>query len=209
MDAQTPDSMIVASAHRTWRLAPDRATLYIAVTGAGETAAEAVAAAQAEAGQMMQLLSQPRLKIVAEPPMMVTTGRERDMNARPGTPVPLTARSVIRVHAEHVESLPELLATVIDAGATLSSIRFESSTADSIRQARLPVVVAAAQSEAAAIAQALGGRLGSLIEVTVFGGPGSGYTFPVTLSSGSFGEGMTVPEINIASNVTVRYQLLR
>lgn len=204
-DAQVRDSIISASAHRTWTLPPDRAVVHVSVADSGATAAQAITKLQAHVPDVVAALS--RLRVRLEPPVMLTTTQERDYNARAGTPLPYIARSSIKAHVESLDSLPHFFSAVFEAGASIGSITFQSSSADSIRQARLPIVIAAAKAEAATIALAFGGRLGALIDVSVTGGAGHVRSPTISTSSMQF-VGIAAPQVEAPSGVTVRYQLL-
>jgi uncharacterized protein YggE len=103
-----------------------------------------------------------------------------------------------------------MAATAIAAGAGSSAApMFEASAADSARRARFTEALAAAKQDAEALATALGGRLGALIEVSTTSAPGPG-TSPYINFMNRFEMGGPTqsPDVQISATVTARYRFI-
>jgi len=69
--------------------------------------------------------------------------------------------------------------------------------------------LAQARADAAALAAALGGKLGELVEVTSNAGP-LGFQGPTMLNfDARFSQPPQAPDVSISSSVTVRFRLVR
>jgi uncharacterized protein YggE len=197
----THDSTIMASAHDTWRLPPDRATFYVVVDDTGQTGTEAMARVEARVSRVMQRLSPLKrpLRLTTERPRLIAVGT----NYRKS----FVARTVIKTRLGRVDSLSQVFAAVLEAGGRITTISFELEAADSVRLAGLPGLIAAATANAEKIAESLGGRLGVLIEVETRSGDGS-----VTVMRDGFDTGFERaspnPEVTVFGSVSVRYRLV-
>lgn len=78
----------------------------------------------------------------------------------------------IRFRTGDPEQVPELIEAALAAGVSQSSgVRWESSEVEEARAEALRLAFEAARRDAEALAEAAGGRLGALVEVSTTGGP--------------------------------------
>lgn len=211
--AQQPrDSMVTVSASRTTRIAPDRASMYLIVEGTAETAPDAIARVQAKLKTVTDALKGFGSQVKLDAPISYGVGPTPNQTGYPVPASPPTnlARFVVRVQLDRVDQLASVVAAAIGAGAgTSSSLMFESSVADSVRRSRITDAIAAARLDAEAVAASLGGRLGSLVSVTSTGG-----AFPFQgpsnlIFDNRFSQPTQVPDVQINTNVTVQFRLVR
>lgn len=205
------DSVVSVSTTRTARIAPNRASLFVSVEASAETANEALSRVEAKLKGVTDALAALGAGVESERPLTFSVGPTPSMNGfpNPSLPASSTARSVIRVTVTRMDRLAAVMGAAIDAGATnTSTLTFESTVSDSVRRDRAAEALAGARLEAEAIARALGGRLGSLVEATTSGGPS--FQQPVMLNfDARFGQPNQAPEIVVTVNATVRYRLVR
>lgn len=216
MDASDPEPRIVVTATRTTRIAPDRFTLYVTVEGSGETPAEA---AQRGAQKLQAVIAalQPfsgRDAIVAIP---YGVSPAPNLNGFPGSSsqTSFVARHVLRVQPGRVDQITPLAVAAIAAGANSASPpTFEATGADSVRRLRYGEALAQARRDAEALAVALGGRLGAVIEVSSNSGPpafpgSDGYAGFVSFVGGyDFRGPVQPPDVVVSATVTVRYRFI-
>ena len=205
------DSVVSVSTTRSARIAPNRASLFVSVEASAETAIEAISRVEAKLKGVTDALKAIGAGVESERPLTFSVGPTPSMNGFPSAALPTssTARSVIRVSVARMDQLAAVMGAALDAGAAnTSSLTFESTVSDSVRRDRASEALAAARLEAEAVARALGGRLGSLVEATTSGGPS--FQQPSVLSfDGRFGQPSQAPEIVVTVNVTVRFRLVR
>ncbi len=205
------DSVISVSTARSARIAPNRAALFVSIEASAETANEAIARVEAKLKGVTDALKALGAGVENERPLTFSVGPTPSMNGFPSAALPAssTARSVIRVTVTRMDQLAAVMGAALDAGAAnTSSLTFESTVSDSVRRDRATEALAATKTEAEAVAKALGGRLGSLVEATTSAGPS--FQQPSMLSfDGRFGQPSQAPEIVVTVNVTVRYRLVR
>lgn len=211
--AQVPirDSIITVSSQRTTRIAPDRVSFFIVVEGSAETAPDAVARVETKLRPVLAGLKGLGSMVEMSSPVAYSVGSASPPVGYPvaGGPLSQLARSVIRVQSSHPDQLTKVIATAIAAGASSATgMTFESTLADSIRRARIAEALTAAREEAEAIARAVGGRLGPLVEVTTGGSPGPIFGPSQFNLDNRFGSQGNAPEVTISSTVTVRYHLV-
>ena len=157
-------SQLVTKGRGEARVAPDRATVELAI----ETrSAEAVEARRLNARKEAAVLA--RLRALGVPASDITTvaylasgnwdgsTRERDN----------LARSVLRVALRRPEQVGGVVDSALAAGATrVASIEFASSRAGEARRTALASAIVEARADAEAMARAAGGTLGPLVELT-------------------------------------------
>lgn len=205
------DSVISVSVTRSARIAPDRATFMVTLEGAAESAGDAVSRAEAKRRAVADALRALGDKVTSEAAIALAVSPTPNMGGFPQSNLPatFTARSVIRVHVHAIDQLAAVQAAVLDAGgASVPSLTFESSSADAVRRDRVAEAITAARREAESIATALGGRLGTLVEVTTTGGPATPQPSFLNLD-GRFGVQGQAPEVLVTAVVTLRFRLLR
>jgi uncharacterized protein YggE len=216
MDASETEPRIVVTATRTARIAPDRFTLYVTVEGSGETPAEA-AQRGAQKLQAVTAALQPfsgRDAVVSIP---YGVSPAPNINGFPGTSsqTSFVARYVLRVQPGRVDQITPVAVAAIAAGASSASPpTFEASGADSVRRLRYAEALSQARRDAEALAVALGGRLGPVIEISTNSSP------PRLAGSAGFGEYISFigsydfrgpvqpPDVTVTATVTVRYRFI-
>ena len=211
--AQTPrDSVISVSAFRTTRVTPDRAALYLIVEGTAETAADAIARVDVKLKAVTDALKSFGARVRLDPPVSYGVGPTPSPNGYPSPSTPPTslARSVMRAQLDRLDQLAPVVAAAIAAGAaTISTLSFESSVADSVRRARINEAIGVARLDAEAIATSLGGRLGSLVSVSTTGNP-FGFQSSSTLAfDARFVQQAQTPDIQVTTSVTVQFRIVR
>lgn len=205
------DSILSVTVTRSERLAPDRATAFIGVEGTAETAMEAVVRAQSTMQAVLAALAKAGGRPLVGPPLPISIVDNPALRGYPAAQLPPSrvARAVVRVQVNRPEELAQLIAAAIDAGAKGSlSMAFESSATDSVRRLLLREAVAAGQQEAAALASALGGRLGAMVGTSTTGIPS--FVQPTMVSfDGSFSSSNGSPDVVVSVTLSLRYRLLR
>jgi len=207
------DSTISVSATKITRLAPDRASMYVLVEGAAETPADAVARVETKLKAVSEAIKGLGSRAEADRAITYSVGPspQPNMYPAPASPPSNVSRAALRVHLGNADQVARLAATALAAGASgVSTVTYESSVADSVRRARMTEVLAVARADAQALATALEGKLGGLVEVSSTAG-NVGFAGPTTLNfDPRFMGGPTqVPEVVITTSVTVRYRLVR
>src|SRR5258708_7155218 len=206
------DSTIVVSATRTAHVAPDRGAMFVIVEGTAETAADANARVETELRAANAALKALGQRIEMERPVGYGVSLAQSPNGypMPTNPASYVSRSVIRVQINRVDQISAAVAAAIGAGATsTSSLSFESSVADSVRRARVADALGVARNDALALAAALGGRLGALVDVTTTA-PNFGFAGQTTLTfDNRFGQPAVPPDLVITATVTMRFRLVQ
>lgn len=231
-------SALVVSATGEAEVVPDRATLGINIESQARTGGEAaadVARVQTRVLDTLRALGfrAPNVTTVnygvsqfqpppARAPFNPATGLPIETE-RP--PLMYIARGSIRVDVTRLDQLNAIASAALAQGATgIATPSFSSSTADSARRAAIVNGTRQAHADAAAIASALGGSLGKLIELTSNASWGSRfrpqqpvyYDYgpppppPVALSArAAGGTAITSPgEMVFTANVTTRWEFL-
>lgn len=160
---------ILTTASAEVELKPDRATLVFTVESRGATAAKAGAET---ARKQRGVLDTLRAMGVGVDQLTTASIEINPEYVYPGQNQPprisgYVARNSVRVEVLRLEQAGAL----IDAGLAkestgIGSLTFSSSKADEARRQAIELAVAKAKNEAAAMARAAGGALGSLIELT-------------------------------------------
>ena len=179
---QGSDSVVSVNMFRTASVPAQRVVAYVSVEGTAETAREAINRATAAMAPILTALrSVGRVELGA--PRIVSVGENPALRGYPAGQLPLSrvARSVLRIQALRPDVLMEAIAAALDAGAkNVSTLTFESMTADSTRRELLKEATTAARLEAEVLARELGGRLGALLGAgTTSPGP---FQQPVTIT---------------------------
>jgi uncharacterized protein YggE len=206
------DSTISVSATKVTRIVPDRATMYVLVEGSAETPSDAVTRAETKLKAVSEALK--TLGSSAEPDRAITysVGPTPQPNVYPGAGVPQSniSRAVLRVSMNRVDQIARVAAGALAAGASgVSTITFESTVADSVRRSRMTEALAVARADALALATALNGKLGGLVDVTSTAG-NIGFAGPAMLNFETrFMQPTQVPEVTITTSVIVRYRLIQ
>ena len=164
-----PPPSIVTSATGELEVTPDMATIQFGVETRGATAAEA--GSRNARIQTAVLDTLRRLGYAKEDvgTLGYSVSPEYQYPKEGGTPkvVGYTARNTIRARARKIDLVGPTIDAALAKGATnVAGLRFESSQADSLRRQALRVAVQNARADAMAIADAAGGALGDLVEIT-------------------------------------------
>ena len=167
--AAPPVSAIISTTARgETQVTPDRATVQVGLDTRGLTAA---VAAQTNATRLTQVLNAVKGAGIA-PAQIRTAGfnvypeyaQERD---KPPRVTGYRATNTVMIEVREIAQVGKILDTALAAGAnTINSVGFFSSRVDEARRTALARAVEVARLDAAAMAQAAGGSLGSLIELT-------------------------------------------
>jgi uncharacterized protein len=155
------------------RVTPDRATIYIGV----QTRAATAAAAANENSRLQTAVIDTIRKLGVPPAQITTTGfsvnpemRFDQTGQRPRV-VAYVVSNVVQVELRQIDRVGPVIDAALARGANqINRLVFAASNAAQLRRAALDSAVANARADAAALAQAAGGRLGHLLEVTT-GGP--------------------------------------
>ena len=164
-----PVPMVITSGRGEVEVAPDKATIHLAVEARGSTAA--AAASQNARIQTAVLDTLRRMGYTQE--QLGTLGYsvqpEYQYPKEGGVPkvVGYVARNTIRVNVSRIERVGATIDAALAKGATnVAGLRFESSRFDEMRREALKNAVRAARADAEAMASAAGGTLGELMDVT-------------------------------------------
>jgi uncharacterized protein YggE len=206
------DSTISASATKTTRIAPDRASMYVLVEGSAETPADAVARVETKLKTVADALKGVGSRVEVDRSITFTVGPTPQPNMYPAPVVPPSnvSRAILRVNVASVDQVARVTATALAAGASsIANVTYESSIADSVRRARMTDALTVARADAQTLATALEGKLGPLVDVSTMA-PNVGFQGPTAINfDGRYMGPSQIPEVVITSSVTVRYRLVR
>ena len=213
LEAADPEPRIVVTATRTVRIAPDRVTLYVTIEGSGESPAEAAQ----RAAQKLQAVTSALQPFAAAREAISTApygvSPTPNVNGFPGSSsqTSFLARYVVRVQPSRIDQITPLATAAIAAGASAASLPvFEATTADSVRRIRYAEALSQARRDAEALAAALGGKLGAVLEVSSNGGPGQSgnQSYVSFMNRYEFGGPVQPPDVLVSATVTVRYRFI-
>jgi len=198
-------SQITAAGTGEAHASPDRAVIQVGVAVEDTSASAAASANAALVAAVMDALT--GFGFSAESLPMIAYGVTPIYDRATGTRT-LTgynAHASIRITVHELNRLGEILDAALAAGANdVPYIRFEASDEPVARRRALMEAVAHARADAAVLAEAAGGRLGKLIELSTGGGGG-----PVMMRAARTGElTITPPDVVIRASVTGRWEFL-
>jgi uncharacterized protein YggE len=166
-----PPSQISTSANGEARYVPDRATISLGVQTRALTAAKASAD---NAVKQKAVIDAIRAQGIA--PEQISTvnymlNAEQVYNPQAGDKAPritgYVATNTVRVEVKKIDQVGALIDASIAKGANeVNSLDFHSSAPDSLRRVALADAYKQAVADATVLAQAAGGQLGELIELT-------------------------------------------
>lgn len=170
--AGTPGALITTSAVGEERVVPDRARLSIGVQTQGPTAADASAR-----NARLQRAVIDTLRALGIPQDLISTSgynvfpeQSYDQTTRRSRITGYNVQNTVVVELRQVSHVGPALDAVLAKGANLvSSLAFYSSDAEGARRRALANAVAKARRDAEAMAQAAGGQLGALVELSSVG----------------------------------------
>lgn len=206
------DSTITVSATKISRIAPDRASMYVLVEGSAETAPDAVTRVETKLKAVAEAIKALGPRAEQDRAITYSVGPAAQQNMYPQqvmTPSNVS-RAVLRVHMARADQVAHVAAAALGAGASgISAVTFESTVADSVRRSRMMEVLAVARADAQALATALDGKLGAIVDVSSMAG-NIGFAGPTMLTfEPRFAQPTQVPEVTINTSVTVRFRLMR
>lgn len=203
---------IVVTATKTTRVVPDRVTMYVTVESNGESPSDATQRASTKLQAVMSAMRSivTANDAIATMPYGVTLAP--NINGFPGSsPGSYLARHVVRVQPRGVDQISAIASAAIAAGAGGTSPPvFEFSGADSVRRAKYAEALSQARRDAETLAAALGGKLGSIIEVSSTGNlnQGNNNQFISFLNRYDYSGPTPAPDVLISATVTVRYHFV-
>lgn len=212
-ESADPEPRIVATATRTARIAPDRVTLYLMIEGSGESPAEAAQRASQKVQAVTNAVQQFANGRDAISTVPYGVSPAQNIPGYPGSSsqTSFLARYVVRVQPGRLDQITPLAAAAIAAGASASSPpAFEATAADSVRRLRYAEALSQARRDAEALATALGGHLGAVIEISSSGGfnPAGNAGYVNFVNRYEFAGPMQPPEVLVSATVTVRYRFI-
>jgi uncharacterized protein YggE len=164
----TPSPQIVASGHGETRVVPDRATLTVSVETRGATAA---AAGSENATRQRAILD--AIRGVGIPSAQIATSgynvwpEYAHQEGRAPRVTGYRAQNTVTVDVRQLDQIARVIDASLGAGATnIGGVSLYSSNVDSARRDALRSAVGKARADAEAMAQAAGGSLGALLELT-------------------------------------------
>lgn len=167
--APMPPQIVTSGAGQA-RVTPDRATISIGVQSRAPTAA---AAAADNARRQRAVLDTLRaLGLASEDLSTNNYNVSPEMQYTPNGTVPprviaYTVTNTVRAELRRMEDIGKVIDAALAKGANeIASLQFRSTQADSGRRVALAAAVANAKADAEVLAQAAGGSLGSLLEVS-------------------------------------------
>ena len=209
-----PPSQISTSANGEVRYVPDRATISLGVQTRALTAAKASAD---NASKQRAVIDAVRaLGIAADQISTVnyTLNAEQVYNPQAGDKAPritgYVATNTVRVEVKKIEQVGALIDAAIAKGANeVSSLDFHSSAPDSLRRVALADAYKQAIADAAVLAQAAGGQLGELIDLSTGAEGGGGPPQPMyRLAAQTVSTPISVGEATLSVGVMARWRLI-
>lgn len=177
MPSMHPPSVISTSATGEARYIPDRATVSIGVQTRALTAARASADNAVKQRAVIDAIRAQGIAAEQISTVNYSLNAEQVYNPQAGDKAPritgYVATNTVRVEVKKVDQVGALIDAAIAKGANdVSSLDFHSSAPDSLRRVALADAYKQAVADATVLAQAAGGRLGELIELTTGGSDG-------------------------------------
>ncbi|MBK5187177.1 MAG: SIMPL domain-containing protein [Gemmatimonadaceae bacterium] len=171
-----PPSVITTSASGEARYVPDRATISLGVQTRALSAAKASADNALRQRAVIDAIRAQGIAADQISTVNYNLNAEQVYNPQAGDKAPrvtgYVAMNTVRVEVKKIEQVGALIDAAIAKGANeVSSLEFHSSAPDSLRRVALADAYRQALADATVLAQAAGGQLGELIELTT-GEPG-------------------------------------
>lgn len=164
-----PVPQIVTSGSGEATVSPDRATILIGVQTKAATAAQAGAENARRQKAVLDTLRALGLGSDQLSTMNYNVFPDMQYNQTNGTSrvVGYTVTNTVKAEVRRIDDVGRLLDAALAKGANeITSLQFTSSKADSVRRTALSKAVMNARADAEALANASGGSLGQLIEVS-------------------------------------------
>jgi len=160
---------LVISAQGEVRIAPDRATIHLAVQTRATTAA---AAATENAQRQQRVIAAIRALGIAQDQIStvgysVSPEHRYEPNREPRV-VGYVVTNTVVVDVRRIEQVGPVIDASLGAGANqISGLRFYSSTAEEARREAMTRAITSARRDAEVMARAAGGAVGELLEASV------------------------------------------
>jgi uncharacterized protein len=209
--APAPPPQVVVTGRGEVTLAPDEATVVLAM----ETHAGSAAAAGAQNAQRIRAIRDALVRLGIPADSIATIGYSVSPDYQGGRDRPngYIAANTLRVKTRRVDQLGEIVDAALAAGANrVGYVQFGSSRTAEARRAALAQAIAEARLDAEAMARAGGGALGPLLELnTVNLARGD---VPVALQgvrirgAASAETPITPTDINVQVSVTARWSFV-
>jgi uncharacterized protein YggE len=171
----TPTPSISVSASGEVKVTPDRAYVTVGVMTRGATAA----AAGAENARKQQAILDTLRKMGFTPQQLTTSGYNVSPDMRynqqtgESTITGYSVRNSVRVEVRQIAQVGPVIDAALKKGSNeIQGVAFFSSQADSARREALKEAVALSRADAEVLAQAAGGSLGELLEMSTAQNPG-------------------------------------
>lgn len=169
-----PPSVISTSATGEARYIPDRATISMGVQTRAATAAKASADNAVKQRAVIDAIRAQGIAADQISTVNYNLNAEQVYNPQAGDKAPrvtgYVATNTVRVEVKKVDQVGALIDAAIAKGANeVSSLDFHSSAPDSLRRVALADAYKQALADATVLAQASGGQLGELMELTTVG----------------------------------------
>jgi len=211
-----PPPQIHTSAMEEVDVTPDRATIVLSVETRGKTAAAAGAqnaSIQASVLDTLRKLGIDRKQIRTQGIHLSPEYEYPKDGGRP-TVVGYQARNSVEVELHQIAQVGTAIDAGLAKGATsVGGLRFTASNIEEARREALGKAITRARADAAAIATAAGGSLGSILEITANAGLESPQPFgeSVLMMRAAKADSATPVEagqIKVSANVTMRFALI-
>lgn len=178
-----PPSVISTSATGEARYVPDRATISLGVQTRALTAAKASADNAIKQRAVIDAIRAQGIAADQISTVNYNLNAEQVYNPQAGDKAPritgYVATNTVRVEVKKIDQVGGLIDAAIAKGANeVNSLDFHSSAPDSLRRVALADAYRQALADATVLAQAAGGQLGELIELTT-GSSGGGQPQPM------------------------------
>ena len=166
-----PSSVISTSATGEARYVPDRATISLGVQTRALTAAKASADNAAKQRAVIDAIRAQGIAADQISTVNYNLNAEQVYNPQAGDKAPritgYVATNTVRVEVKKIDQVGGLIDAAIAKGANeVNSLDFHSSAPDSLRRVALADAYKQALADATVLAQAAGGQLGELIELS-------------------------------------------
>jgi len=209
-----PPSVISTSATGEARYIPDRATISMGVQTRAATAAKASADNAVKQRTVIDAIRAQGIAADQISTVNYNLNAEQVYNPQAGDKAPrvtgYVATNTVRIEVKKVDQVGALIDATIAKGANeVSSLDFHSSAPDSLRRVALADAYKQALADATVLAQASGGQLGELMELTTAGasseGPRPMYRLQELVVSNT---PVSVGETSLNVSITARWRLI-
>jgi uncharacterized protein YggE len=169
--------MIVTSGHAESRIAPDRATVTLAVQTKGPSAATTAAANARIQQRVLDTLAALGLRAPDVSTMSFNVAPNMERVREDFRQNGYVAENTVTVRLRDLARIGAVIDAALARGAnSVSEVSFESSKRDSVERVALANAAADARVRAEALAAALGGRVVELVDASTEGATGQTFT---------------------------------